>query len=348
MTSEPASEPSVPAAQPTPPPVAPPKSSGGTAAVTVIMVLLVAIAAAATFPLWRDQAGFPAPATFNPDSLRAELAATNARLALLEARPAAAAPSGDSGLNGRVAALEQTIRTLQSQPPAPAHLAAEVDSMSKQVADLRRSAADAATVLRLADRIERAEAALRDLQSRRSSAAALLLAVGQLREAVALGRPFDAELRAVKALAGDDAEVAGAIETVAAQAAAGIATRAALADRFEALAPRIIRAEILPEGEGWWRRVVDRVLSLVVIRREDGTVAGGGTAATVARASAAVARNDFAVASAELDALTGGPAELAAPWSGEAKTRLAADRTLSGLAAHAIAITGAATAKVGP
>jgi hypothetical protein len=326
------------------------------AALTVLVLMLAA--AVTSFPLWRDAVGIgPVKVERDQgeiDSLRAELAATTERLRRLELRvadlpevPASASPTksgGGDAVAGRLAGLEQTVRSLQSQPSVPARLTEEIDAIAKQVADLRKSAADAAAVLRLADRVEQNEAAVREMQARRSSAAALLLAVGQLRDAAAFGLPFDAELRSLKALAPQDEEVAATVDRLRPRAAAGIPTRATLVERFDALAPRLVRAEILPGSDVWWRRPLDRVLSLVVIRREDGAAAGAGVAAIVARAQAALARNDFSDAIDELGLLTTAPAEVAAPWIADGRARVEADRALSDLTARSVAQMGAKVA----
>jgi uroporphyrinogen-III synthase len=213
--------------------------------------------------------------------------------------------------------------------------------LGKQVAELKRTSADAAAVLRLADRVEKMESTVRDMQARRSSASALMLAVGQLREALAKAMPYDAELRAVKALAGSDAEVAQQLDGLKARAVAGIPTFPVLVQRFNAQAPAIVRAQVLPEGQSWWRQTLDRLTGLVVIRREDGSNAGNAPAAVVARAEAALGQGDLAGAVAEIATLSEGPAEQAAPWLADAKARLAADKAVSELTAHVVAAIGA-------
>jgi len=302
------------------------------------VALVLGAAAAGTFPLWRDKVGLPAPAggeSFEVENLRAELSAATARIAQLEARPAATGGAVDAT---RLERLEEGLKAAQGQAGAPA---AEVESISKQVAELKRNSADAAAVLRLAERLDQVEAAVREMQARRASATALLLAAGQLREAVAAGRPFEAEWRAARVLAGEDGESLGLLDQLKDRAAAGIPTRSALLQRFDALAPALIRAEILPEGEGWWRRTADRLLSLVTVRREDGSAVGANAAAVVGRAQAAATRGDLSAALAELEALGAGPAEAAAPWLAEARARQAADRALSQLTAQAVALAGA-------
>lgn len=338
MTSEPASEPAAPVEAPTQ--GAPKKSSGRL--IAVLAVLALGGGAYGTFPLWRDLLGLPsAPASesFEVENLRAELAAATNRIAQLEAKP----PAGGSDA-ARLDRLEEALKS------APAHAAApiaEIESISKQLADLKRNSAEASAVLRLAERLEQLDLAVRDLQAKRSSAAALLLAVGQLREAVAAGRPFDSEWRAARVLAGEDTESLGLLDQIKPQAGEGIAPRAALVQSFDVLAPALIRAEILPEGDGWWRRTADRLLSLVTIRREDGAAVGANAAAVVGRAQAAVSRGDLAAALAELDALSPGPAQAAAPWIAAAKARQGADKALSQLAAQAVALAGSGV-RVGP
>jgi hypothetical protein len=362
MTKKPNAEPSGPSNEP----AKKRRSFRAGKVIAILLVLLIIATAAATFPLWRDRAGFPAPrGGVEIAQLRAELATATDRLTQLEAT---LSQSGDSGMLGRLAAAEQKVSALETQPQVPSHVATEVETLTRQVAelkrnavdpdtltrlpgevealghqvaDLKKTAADAATMLRLFDRVDQAEASLRELQSRHASAAALLLAVGQLREVVNLGQPFDPELRAVKALGGDDPDVVAPLEMIRALAETGIPTRAVLASGFEQLAPKVVRAEMLPEEQGWSRRAADRMLSLVSIRREPGVVAGNDATAIVARAEAALDGGDLAGATTEVSLLVYAPGEAAAEWLAGAKARLAADKALADLSAHAIAQAGA-------
>lgn len=285
----------------------------------------------------------PSPPTAAGGELAAELAATRDRLHALEARLAvpSQAPVELAPLENRLAQAETALRALQAQPQVPAKLVEEVEGLGKAVAELKRTSADAAAVLRLADRVEKVEAGFRDMQARRSSAAALLLAVGQVREAVAAALPYDGELRALKVLAGGNAEMAAPLETLKARAATGIPTLPVLTARLTAQAPTIIRAQVLPEQQGWWRQTLDRVASLVTIEREDGNAAGTSPAAILARAQAALTVGDLPAAVVEIEGLSGGPAEQAAPWLADAKARIAANKALSELTAQVVAAVGA-------
>ncbi|MCR6629520.1 MAG: uroporphyrinogen-III synthase [Magnetospirillum sp.] len=319
-------------------------------AIGVVLVLLAGLGAV-IWSEWRrlemDQPPPPSvgapPASDASAELRAELDATRERLRALETR-LAQLPQGAADLTpleNRLGQTEAAVKALQAQPQVPAKLMEDVDSLGKQVAELTRTSADAAAVLRLADRVEKAEAGLRDMQSRRASASALMLAVGQLREALAKAMPYDAELRAVKALAGSDAEVTAQVDSLKARSVAGIPTFPVLVARFNALAPAIVRANVLPTEQNWWRQTLDRLASLVVVRREDGANAGAAPAAVVARAEAALGQGDLAGAVAETSTLTGGPADQAALWLADAQARLAADKAVSELTAHVVAAIGA-------
>ncbi|KAF0223717.1 MAG: hypothetical protein FD176_1743 [Rhodospirillaceae bacterium] len=319
-------------------------------------LIAVVVAGVASFDHWKDlvlpartQAPVPmvasspvntAPApTFRPaseaDGLRVELNALRDRLGQVESR----ATSAD--LAPRLGKAEAAIQALQALPQVPPTLVAEVGELSRQVVELRRTSADAAAVLRLADRVEKAEAEMRELQAKRSSAVAQLLAVGQLREALARAMPYDNELRALLALAGADPEVVSVTQPLKARAITGIPTAPTLIGRFHRLAPDLVRAQVLPAEQSWWRQTLDRLTSLVTVRREDGEAAGDSAAAIVARVEARLAEDDLEHAAAEAVGLKDAAAEIAAPWLADVQARLAADKAASALTAHVVAQVGA-------
>jgi uroporphyrinogen-III synthase len=315
--------------------------------VGAVLALVLVAGAVVTWPQWKDQVMPPKavtvqePAAPEPDALRAELDQTRDRLARLEAQLAERPAGFDAGpLDARLAQVEQGLRALQNQPQLPARLADDVAALAKDVADLKRTSADAAAVLRLADRVDKTEAEMREMQARRSSATALLLAVGQLREAVNASMPFDAELRAVKTLAPQDADFAAALEALKGRAASGIPSRLMLAERFNVLAPDLVRAETLPAERNWWRDTLHRVSTLVTVRREDGDAAGTSAAAIAARIQARLSQNDLAGAATEAEQFQGGAAESVAPWLDDLRARAAADKALGELTAQVVAAIG--------
>ncbi len=167
----------------------------------------------------------------------------------------------------------------------------------------------------------------------------MLLAVGQLRAALRGSGPFEAELDTLRAVAADDADVAVAVATLAARAAVGVPTVAALRARFGAIAGPVVRAAGAAGERSWLDRLLDPLSGLVTVRPV-GDVPGTSADAVVARAEARLKADDLAAAVAEVERLEGAPADLAADWLAAARARLAAERALAALEARAVAALG--------
>lgn len=322
-------------------------------------VVLVLLAAYASLPWWRDSlppqaqgwADAVLPDAPGATALRGEIDGVQAAVVALrqsvrglEGRldrleQAAAPQAGDGGATAEdLAALRRQVDQL-SQAVASG---GQVEALQGRVADLENSRAAASTVLDLAERVNRVEAQARDASQRQERALAFLTATLTLRDAVAAGRPFDGELRALRAVAPQGVDVAAVAEPFAAQAAAGVVPLVVLRQRLTAQGEEIIRAAARPdETAGWWSRTVDRALSVVSVRRTDGEAVGDGTAAIVSRAEQRLAAGALAAAVEELAALQGAPAEVAGPWLRDARARLAADSAVAGLTAEALARVGA-------
>lgn len=242
--------------------------------------------------------------------------------------------------------------TPSAPAPAPAPVAGPAVTapvpldMEERLARLEKGSADARAVLSLVERLDRLDQAVHDLQSHRKADAALVLAIALLKEAVDRGQPFDSELRALKVLAPDDADIAKVTAALKPRAAGGIPSRMVLLGRFDPLEATLIRADFLPAATGdgtgdWQRRALERVLTLFTLRREDGQMDGSTTPAIVARAHWALAHDDWADALLQLAGLSGEAAKAAQDWVADAHARLEADRALSDLAADAVAAAGA-------
>lgn len=217
-------------------------------------------------------------------------------------------------------------------------LAARVKSLEQQVADAAGAAEAVATVQAGLDALDRRLSALEEHIASANAASrrqGLVLAVGQLAAAVAEGRPYADEIERLSALAGEDTELASAVELLAPAAADGVAGLAELRRRFEALAGEIVRAGAGAASDGWLDRAASRLRQLVTVRRT-GEVEGGETDAIVARAEVRLADGDLAGALRELEALQGPAAERAEPWQRAAEARLLAERAVARLQARAI------------
>ncbi|HYH37721.1 MAG TPA: mitofilin family membrane protein [Azospirillum sp.] len=335
---------------PPPPQVVEQRSGGGFATAVSLLALLVG-AAALTAPWWspavpgwpKAQVADPAvgaqvqqlndrlarleqrPAPAAPASAPVDLSAITARIDALEKRPAptpAAAPAAPGVDPAAVKALADRLAAVEGKPAGDPQLGPEVASLKQQVASLAQQAnakADAA-----------------------AGAQALVLAAGQLRGALAGSGPFPGELQAVKALGSTDAELNKAVDAIAPYAAKGIPTQAQLADRLEREASAIVRAEQKGEGGSWVKDVTGTLSTLVTVRRQGGEVVGNTADAIVARAQAALNRNDLKTAVDEMSTLQGPAAQAAAGWLADAKARLAANAAGQQLTSRSIALLTAA------
>ena len=288
---------------------------------------------------------------------RSEAARLDARVAALETRPAPRPPPPDlrvaplvervEALAARLDALATGVPSAESgdAPAENARLSAALGRMAERIAGVE-AALEVAGDPRLAEKVESAgarvdgiEAELKRLATaeRTRKGDALLLAVGQLREAAAGPRPFDAELQLVLKAAGGDAGIEDAAKPLAAVAPAGIPTRAALENRFPALAAKAAQSALAPEDGDWLDRTASRLSRVVTIRRVgEGIEEGEGALAVIARAESRLAAGDLAAASAALDRLDGAPAKAFDDWRKAAAARAAADAAIAGLSRRAV------------
>jgi uroporphyrinogen-III synthase len=190
----------------------------------------------------------------------------------------------------------------------------------------------------LSQRLEAAESALKKSASREEAARGpLMIAVGQLREAIRSGSPFLAELQAVTQLSGAQGRFGVLIDSLGPLAATGAPKLSELKKSYAELVPAINRASALPAGGGLWSEVANKLSSVVSVRRTDGEAAkGSGALPITARAGARLDADDLAGALAELAGLDGGGAAKAAPWIAQAGIRLKAERTAAELLSLAL------------
>lgn len=274
-----------------------------------------------------------------PPSDQPAIAALDRRIATLEAA-AGRAPVQDpeiGRLAQRIDALEQAQRAA-GEDPRIAALIEKTDQLSGQVAGLRASAGDQADLQDLVKRAEAAAQAARDAAGHRQSAEALLIVIGELRDAVERGGSYLTELNAARAVA--PAEAGPALDALAATADAGVTDREALVASFPPVAASIAQAALLPaDTEGFWEKLERKAATLVSIRRTDGQ--GSDPASVAARAETAAKRGDLTEAVRELAALDGPPAAAAKDWMARAQARLNAERALAELTAKSAAALAA-------
>ena len=255
--------------------------------------------------------------------LAGEIAALNARVEALSARPADGTAASLAEIERRLVAVER-----RAPPPDIAPLAARLGAIEAELQTLRKETAER---LRLVEeRVANLAAASRATVS--PTLAAEIVALNLLREALATGAPFTAELAAVRALLG---ERAAPLAALAPAAASGLPTTTALARRFSELAPQLTRASV-PAG-GFFDRLAHSAGNLVDVRRVGEEPAGDDLASVVARMQARLERGDLAGA---IDAAAKSPAlaeGAAGEWLKTARLRRDADAALKTLIATALA-----------
>ncbi|MEC9346937.1 MAG: hypothetical protein VYB54_11980 [Pseudomonadota bacterium] len=271
------------------------------------------------------------------DALEQQLAAQDARIDSLPA--AAATPAGgadvDLGpLTARVAALESAAGAGASATAdeIASKLAAETAAREAADADLRGLLDERLAALRGEVEALSARASAADTKAEAEVArqAALVLALGRLRDQAATSAAFAGAWQSVTRLGVDGA----AWPAIAAAAPEGVPTADELRQRFAAAADAAITADNLGESDSVVGGALSRLGNLVRIRRT-GDVEGEGVHARVSRAELRLKEGNLSAALKEMQGLSADAA--AAPqmkvWVRDAGQRLALDEAVAALQA---------------
>lgn len=172
-------------------------------------------------------------------------------------------------------------------------------------------------------------------------ALALVLALQQMRVAIAAGGPFAAELDVARRLAAQDGPLAGPLATLEAQAVSGLSTVDQLRAGFPNVVRALLRASLKADASASLAdRLRARVAGVVSVRRTDvgGEEGGSDIDRALARAEAALAVGDLAgVVTALATYADGSPTEVA-EWLMAAQARVAAEEVIAQVDATTFAI----------
>jgi hypothetical protein len=322
-------------------------AGGGPATVIAVLALLVA-GGAAGWTWWQQQAGGNGAAgqiAALEESLHSEIASVRSEVFK------AASRGGDTAaldaLDARLANLSRKVDGLSAGGDGA--LAGDLDDVKSAVTDMRsvvsgNTAAVASLRSGIDNTLSDISARLVAVENRDEHAAAvesravgLAIAAAEIRRTLRNGAPYAGELATLRALAGDDATLAPALNTLAGTAGKGVPTVAALARRFEALAGDVLTADRTRDDAVWYRQVLGRIGDVVSVRRIGGDASGDSADAVVARAEAKLADGDLAGAVAEVSALQGRAAEVAGPWLASAREALDAEKAVAAINAKALA-----------
>jgi len=207
---------------------------------------------------------------------------------------------------------------LQSLNAESARISSSVSEMSHRIDELEESEA---TALKVGGEVRES-----------------LLAAGRLREALHSAAPFSAELQALRAAAPEDPGLAEVTGQLAPRADSGIPTLATLRERFDAVARDVAATELRMEGDGWVSGMVNRLSSLVSVRRTDFPEDDQSVDAILSRAEDALNTGDLMAAVQQMEALQGDAATAAARWLDDARARVTAERAMAMLHVYAVSL----------
>ena len=276
-----------------------------------------------------------------------------------------AEPARDSVLQTRLQVIEKSLARMDISETNIRGMDGRLSDLDRDLISLRNTLADLemrvegatnnnASELAVANWESRFDALTSEIQVLRSSVSAglgeatyvgpqfdggLLLAVGQLRSAIASGEPYAGELDLTRALAKSTPPVLNALERLTAYRNQGVPTQAELERRFPALALSLIRAEAIQISSGWWDRTLIKLSEVVSVRPIGPGVTGNDAGALTARAEARLVSGNLAEAItmiAKLDLRLG----LAGAWLDAARVHLEAESSLDELTRQAIALMG--------
>jgi len=172
-----------------------------------------------------------------------------------------------------------------------------------------------------------------------SAGSGVVLAVAQLRDAALSGRPYAAQLDALKSVAADSPEIIAAASRLDDGAVAGLPTLDGLQAKFSAIAGDIV-TQARAGGGDWMQQAAGRLSSLVSLRRTDGG-SGNPVEDAVANIEQNLAKRDMASAVKTADVLAetleGEAKKILEPWLLDAKARASAERALAAMHASALA-----------
>jgi uroporphyrinogen-III synthase len=346
-----------------------------TGLVAAVIVLAAALISLPYWPqearaLWPGQAALPPAPTPGADLASVRAVATtianatvdaakrelNGRLDDLEKRLralSATAAERPATADPAIGELRSKVEALENRPAAQPPAATSAGDADKEVAALRTDIAGLRTALQTLDQavsLQREQIkTLSDAVGNRGAAEQKALAAARasavigiaarLSSALDSGLPFAGDLALLMPLIQGDAKLGEIATALQPYAQTGVASRAALAADFPAVAKAALADDLADDSFG--ERLLGKLKSIVSLRRV-GDVQGDSVEAKLARAEAALDGGDLAKAVEIVKSLPPQTAKAMSAWLARAETHLAAKRGVDQLAAHAVALLGTA------
>jgi uroporphyrinogen-III synthase len=229
-------------------------------------------------------------------------------------------------LQGEVSDLARQLDTLASRPSI------DPQQLQSLAGDSKRLAAGLA---QLNDRLTPVEARVNQRATAIRNDRTLVLAAGQIRDALAGSGPFDAPVAVIRAVAPDDTGLDQALSVLEAHTKSGVPSRVRLAQDLAALPARLAEPAPLATDAGIWDRVTDKMGRLVRIRRVDDGSSGQppGPDRLIANAEQSLEAGDLAGAMQDVRGLD---APAARSWLDAAQARLDCEQAAQAIETAAI------------
>jgi hypothetical protein len=171
---------------------------------------------------------------------------------------------------------------------------------------------------------------LENVSGRDLGAAAMLLALTQMRSSLDRSQPFADDLAILQQLVGeDDPELTQAIEKLAPYAQSGVLTPEGLSTELKGVTGDILAAALRGENISIQDKVMARVGEVLSIKKDGIPVIGIEEQVTIAKAQKALDAGDVSTALAELNKLEGEAAQSAIGFKTQAAGTLNAENTIA-------------------
>ena len=174
-----------------------------------------------------------------------------------------------------------------------------------------------------------------------SDAAAIILAVSQLRKSNVTGESFEKDIDVLIALAKSHPDMLAALSVLEKTAKLGAATIITLRAEFSKIASDVVRLGNVSSGNSWLDGVKKRILALVSIRKTGAELDDVSVDALVAQAEEHLRQGDLTAAVKiinQLKVVSKPAAKTAEPWLKRAKNRLMVERAVASLHVYAVSL----------
>jgi hypothetical protein len=219
-----------------------------------------------------------------------------------------------AGLNEQITGLNEQVTKLNEQ----------VTNLNGQVTGLDEQARN------LSQQIEAGRDTTR-------GAAAVALALSRLSETIGTSRAYREELDAFKEIAGEAVLDEESLQPLEAHAATGVPTFTDLYRRFPEMADAVAQADAKRNDDGLLQTAVNRLRSLVNVRRTgEAALESGGAAAALEVARVRLEVGDLAGVMDALGNLQGTSASAAGWWLNAARSHLTVQRAMERMQIRAI------------